>query len=83
MNVVLWIIQGLRALLVLFAGGVKLIMPIEEMTRQMALPGWPLAFGADQFETNTASSGLSLSKIKVFSDPFYRSVLIRDRLWLT
>jgi hypothetical protein len=47
------------------------------------LPGWPLAFGADQFEMNTASSGLSSSKTKVFSDPFHRSLLIRDRLWLT
>lgn len=44
MNVVLWIIQALLALLFLFAGGVKLILPIEEMTKQMAMPGLFLRF---------------------------------------
>jgi hypothetical protein len=34
----LWIVQGLLALLFLFAGGTKLVMPIEEMTRQMTVP---------------------------------------------
>jgi DoxX-like family len=33
----LWIIQGLLALLFLFAGGVKLVLPIEEMTKQMPM----------------------------------------------
>jgi hypothetical protein len=42
MNVALWIVQGLLAALFLFAGGVKLVTPIEEMLKQMplALPGW-------------------------------------------
>jgi hypothetical protein len=42
----LWIVQGLLALLFLFAGGMKLVMPIEEMTKQMpvALPGGFLRF---------------------------------------
>jgi uncharacterized membrane protein YphA (DoxX/SURF4 family) len=42
MNVALWILQVLLAGLFLFAGGVKLITPIEEMLKQMplALPGW-------------------------------------------
>ena len=40
----LWIIQGLLALLFLFAGGMKLVLPIEEMTKQMPLPGWFLRF---------------------------------------
>ena len=42
----LWIVQGLLALLFLFAGGVKLVMPIEEMTKQMPvpLPGFFLRF---------------------------------------
>ena len=42
MNVALWILQVLLAALFLFAGGVKLITPIEEMLKQMplALPGW-------------------------------------------
>jgi uncharacterized membrane protein YphA (DoxX/SURF4 family) len=44
MNIVLWIIQVLVALLFLFAGGVKLVLPIEEMTRQMAMPGSFLRF---------------------------------------
>ena len=46
MNIALWIIQVLLALLFLFAGGTKLIMPIEEMTKQMpiALPGLFLRF---------------------------------------
>jgi len=44
LNVVLWIIQGLLALLFLFAGGVKLIMPIAAMAQQVGLPGWFLRF---------------------------------------
>ena len=44
MNIVLWIIQVLLALLFLFAGGVKLVLPIQEMTKQMALPGLFLRF---------------------------------------
>ncbi len=40
MNAALWIVQVVLALLFLFAGGMKLVMPIEEMTKQMpvALP---------------------------------------------
>jgi uncharacterized membrane protein YphA (DoxX/SURF4 family) len=44
MNVVLWIIQVLLALLFLFAGGTKLILPIEEMTKQLPMPGLFLRF---------------------------------------
>ena len=40
----LWIVQGLLALVFLFAGGMKLVLPIEEMTKQMALPGLFLRF---------------------------------------
>jgi uncharacterized membrane protein YphA (DoxX/SURF4 family) len=42
MNIALWIVQGLLAGLFLFAGGLKLVMPIEEMLKQMPvpLPGW-------------------------------------------
>jgi hypothetical protein len=39
MNYALWIVQGLLALLFLFAGGMKLVM-----TKQMPLPGWFLRF---------------------------------------
>ena len=44
MNTVLWIIQVLLALLFLFTGVIKLILPIEEMTKQMAMPGLFLRF---------------------------------------
>jgi len=46
MNRALWIIQGLLALLFLFAGVVKLVTPVEEILKQMpvALPGAFLQF---------------------------------------
>lgn len=44
MNMALWIVQGLLAALFLFAGGTKLVLPIEEMTKQMPMPGWFLRF---------------------------------------
>jgi hypothetical protein len=46
MTYVLWIVQGLLALVFLFAGGIKLVLPIGEMTVQMPLPlpGWFLRF---------------------------------------
>ena len=44
MTYALWIVQGLLALLFLFAGVIKLIMPIEEMTKQIQLPGAFLRF---------------------------------------
>jgi uncharacterized membrane protein YphA (DoxX/SURF4 family) len=45
-NIALWIVQILLALLFLFAGGMKLVLPIEEMTKDMpvALPGLFLRF---------------------------------------
>ena len=44
MNVVLWIVQVLLALLFLFAGVTKLILPIAEMTKDIHLPGLFLRF---------------------------------------
>jgi len=44
MKYALWIVQGLLALLFLFAGGMKLVLPIEEMTKEIALPGPFLRF---------------------------------------
>jgi uncharacterized membrane protein YphA (DoxX/SURF4 family) len=44
MNIALWIVQGLLALLFLFAGGTKLVLPIAEMTRDIAMPGAFLRF---------------------------------------
>ena len=43
-TILLWIIQGLLALLFVFAGVAKLVMPIEAMTKQIPLPGWFLRF---------------------------------------
>ena len=44
MNYALWIVQGLLALIFLFAGGMKLVLPVEEMTKQVPLPGLFLRF---------------------------------------
>ena len=44
MNYALWIVQVLLALLFLFTGGMKLVLPIEEMTQQIPMPGWFLRF---------------------------------------
>jgi hypothetical protein len=44
MNYVLWIVQGLLALLFLFTGGMKLVLPLEVLTAQSPLPGWFVRF---------------------------------------
>ncbi|MGH7299663.1 MAG: DoxX family protein [Candidatus Rokuibacteriota bacterium] len=44
MTYALWILQGLLAALFLFAGGMKLVLPVEEMTKQVPLPGLFLRF---------------------------------------
>ncbi len=46
MNKVLWIAQGVLAAVFLFAGGIKLVLPLEEMTKQMPMPGLFLRFVA-------------------------------------
>lgn len=38
-NYILWGVQGLLALLFLFTGGLKLILPMGAMAKQIALPG--------------------------------------------
>jgi hypothetical protein len=43
-SVALWIVQGLLAALFLFAGGAKLVLPLDQMTGPVALPGWFLRF---------------------------------------
>lgn len=43
-NVTLWVIQVVLALLFLFAGGMKLVLPIEALAGPVALPGWFLRF---------------------------------------
>ena len=44
MNVALWIVQGLLATLFLFAGGAKLVLPLDQIAGPVALPGWFLRF---------------------------------------
>jgi hypothetical protein len=45
MNKGLWIVQALLAALFLFTGGVKLVVPVEEMTKEMPqMPGMFLRF---------------------------------------
>jgi hypothetical protein len=44
MTYVLWIVQGLLALIFLFVGGIKLVLPLEVMTEQTPLPGLLLRF---------------------------------------
>ena len=49
MTYALWIVQGLLAALFLFAGGTKLILPLDVLTsmgspNQIALPGWFVRF---------------------------------------
>jgi len=46
MNIALWIAQGLLAAVFLFSGGMKFVMSIEEMTKQMQMPmpSWFLHF---------------------------------------
>ena len=43
-GVLLWTVQGLLAAIFLFAGGMKLVLPVEELTRDMAFPGLFLRF---------------------------------------
>ena len=40
MTVALWIVQVLLALMFLFAGGMKLVLPLDKLTGPVALPGW-------------------------------------------
>ncbi len=46
MNYALWIVQVLLAVIFLVTGGMKLVLPIEEMMKQMPLPlpGWFVRF---------------------------------------
>jgi hypothetical protein len=45
MTYVLWVIQALLALLFLFTGGIKLVLPLEMLAEQTPLlPGWFVRF---------------------------------------
>jgi uncharacterized membrane protein YphA (DoxX/SURF4 family) len=44
MNYALWIVQALLAALFLFAGGMKLVLPLEKLTGPIPLPGLFMRF---------------------------------------
>src|SRR5438874_1646836 len=44
MTSALWIVQGLLALIFLFAGSMKLVLPLEVLAEQMPLPGLFMRF---------------------------------------
>ena len=44
MTYALWIVQGLLALLFLFAGGMKLVLPLEKLVGPVPVPGLFLRF---------------------------------------
>jgi uncharacterized membrane protein YphA (DoxX/SURF4 family) len=44
MNIALWIVQALLALVFIFSGVMKFVMSVEEMTQQIPMPGWFLHF---------------------------------------
>jgi hypothetical protein len=43
-NVALWILQGLLAALFVFAGGMKLVVPLDQLRGPVEFPGWFLRF---------------------------------------
>ena len=44
MNRTLWVVQALLALLFLFAGGMKLVLPLESLQGPVTFPGWFIRF---------------------------------------
>ncbi|HSF43819.1 MAG TPA: DoxX family protein [Thermoanaerobaculia bacterium] len=44
LNVVLWVLQVLLGLLFIWAGGMKLVMPLEKLAGPVDLPGWFVRF---------------------------------------
>ncbi len=44
MTMALWIVQGLLAALFLWGGAVKLVLPLDQLTGPISLPGWFMRF---------------------------------------
>jgi hypothetical protein len=44
MTYALWIVQVLLAVLFMFAGGFKLVMPLDQLTGPVEFPGWFVRF---------------------------------------
>jgi uncharacterized membrane protein YphA (DoxX/SURF4 family) len=79
MNILLWILQILLALLYLFAGTMKFVMSADEMTQQMpvALPIWFIHFiGACEILGGIGLVVPWLTGIKQWLTPLAASLLI-------
>lgn len=44
MTYALWIVQALLAALFVFSGGMKLVLPLDQLAGPVALPGWFIRF---------------------------------------
>ena len=77
MTYVLWIVQALLALLYLFGGVTKLVMPIEELTAQVPLPGEFIRFiGVAEVLGGLGLILPGLTRIKPFLTPLAAAGLL-------
>ena len=64
MNIVLWIVQVVLALLFLFAGEMKLILPLDKLTGPVAFPGWFVRFlGAKKLDAKAIREPLLRKRV--------------------
>lgn len=76
-NVAIWTVQVLLACVFLFAGGMKLVMPIATMTKQMPLPGLFLRFlGVVEFSGALGMILPSLLRIRPYLTPIAAGGLV-------
>jgi len=76
-NVAIWTVQVLLACVFLFAGGMKLVMPIAAMTKQMPLPGLFLRFlGVVEFSGALGLILPSLLRIRPYLTPIAAGGLV-------
>lgn len=76
-NAAIWTVQTLLACVFLFAGGMKLVMPIAAMTRQMPLPGLFLRFlGVVEFSGALGLILPSLLRIRPYLTPIAAGGLV-------
>jgi len=77
LNVAIWTVQVLLACLFLFAGGVKLVLPLAAMTKQFPLPGLFLRFlGIVELSGAVGLILPSLLRIKPYLTPLAAGGLI-------
>ena len=76
-NVTIWTVQVILACLFLFAGGMKLVLPIAAMTQQIPLPGAFLRFlGVAEFAGALGLILPSLLKIRPWLTPIAAGGLV-------